>query len=371
MFTTFDRYLLRRFLAVFVILFLSTYGLFVVIDGFTNVDGFQEGADGAGQVMSRMAAYYAYQASLFLNMIGAILAEISVMVVFTLLVRGSELHPILASGVPTYRLLAPVLAGVMFVTLAMMANQELVMPRIAHELQAPRDQDKKGAHEVEPIYDAALILIGGKELFPLERKMIDAEFVLPVPTIVGDLTNLKAAEAEYREETAERPGGWILRNVTPRFDEIDLTDTGRQIVLCDGNPSEVFVVTDVSYDLLYNRNRGYKFVSTPELVERIRNPSTGTAPVRGQLLHLHTRLTQPLLNLSVALCAVPLIVRRESRSLVGNLAACTGVMGVLLAVLQGFLYLGSVNLLNPDLAAWAPVIVCGTLAAYLTGVVQT
>ena len=40
--TTFDRYLIARYLQIFVILFVSMFGLFVVIDGFSNVDEFQE-----------------------------------------------------------------------------------------------------------------------------------------------------------------------------------------------------------------------------------------------------------------------------------------------------------------------------------------
>ena len=57
--TTFDLHLLRRFLHTYVILFVTLFGLYVVIDGFTNVDGFQEGGAGTSQVLRRMATYYA------------------------------------------------------------------------------------------------------------------------------------------------------------------------------------------------------------------------------------------------------------------------------------------------------------------------
>jgi len=45
--TTFDRYLISRYLQIFLILFVSVFGLYVVIDGFSNVDEFQEHAAGA------------------------------------------------------------------------------------------------------------------------------------------------------------------------------------------------------------------------------------------------------------------------------------------------------------------------------------
>ena len=68
--TTFDRYLLQRFSHVFLLLLVAMYGLFVVIDGFTNVDGFQQGETRAWDVLARMADYYLYQSSLFFDTIG-------------------------------------------------------------------------------------------------------------------------------------------------------------------------------------------------------------------------------------------------------------------------------------------------------------
>ena len=72
--TTFDRYLLRRFLHTFVILFVTLFGLYVVIDGFTNVDGFQEGTDDALVVLRRMGAYYVYQSSMLFDLMGPTVA---------------------------------------------------------------------------------------------------------------------------------------------------------------------------------------------------------------------------------------------------------------------------------------------------------
>ena len=99
--TLFDRYLLQRFLSVFMIMFVSTFGLFMVIDGFTNVDEFQSGGVGAAGAIQRMSRYYLLQSSVFFEMVGPILAVVTVMVVFALLQKNSEVHPILAAGIPT------------------------------------------------------------------------------------------------------------------------------------------------------------------------------------------------------------------------------------------------------------------------------
>jgi lipopolysaccharide export system permease protein len=371
--TTFDLYLLRRFLHVFVILFVSTFGLFVVFDGFTNVDAFQQGRDGAVEVLSSAAGYYVYQSSLFFDLIGSMLAVVSVMVVFAILQRHSEIHPILAAGVPIYRLLAPVVAGVLLVSAVVVVNQELILPRIAHALQRPRGAAEAAWRTVEPGYDRRThIHISGQELFVGEGRMTGAKFVLPARRIAGDLTTLKAREARFFEEGPHVPAtGWLLTDVTPHYADLRLTPEGRKVVLPTAEPNELFIVTDVSFDQLYDRNRNYRYVSTPELVRRIRNPSFDVMSIRGQILHLHTRLTQPLLNVIGALAAVPLIVRRESRGLIGNMALCAAVQASFLGVIHAFLYLGQVNLVAPDAAVWVPVVVIGTLSVWLYGYVQT
>ena len=47
MFTTFDRYLLGRLLHTFIVFLVATYGLYIVIDLFTNIDAFQMEAQNA------------------------------------------------------------------------------------------------------------------------------------------------------------------------------------------------------------------------------------------------------------------------------------------------------------------------------------
>ncbi len=204
--TTFDRYLLRRYLHVFFIMMVSMYGLYIVIDGFTNIDEFQEVSDEPLVVFETMAKYYAYQFSVFFDMLGAIVSVISVIVVFGLLQKHSEISPILAAGVPTSRLLMPFVVGTILVNLMIVGNQEFIIPRIAHVLQADRTRPDDEGNPVEPIYDYVThIRIDGKELFIAEQRLDKANFVLPVPEMAVDLTTLNAKDATFQEATSEHP----------------------------------------------------------------------------------------------------------------------------------------------------------------------
>jgi lipopolysaccharide export system permease protein len=150
-----------------------------------------------------------------------------------------------------------------------------------------------------------------------------------------------------------------------------LTEAGRHIVYPMRDPADVFVATDISFDQLTGRGHSHHYLPTGELVRRIRNPAYGTATVRAQVIHLHHRLVAPVANVLCVFVAVPLILRRESRSLVTNMAVCSLVLGLLYGVTQTCSFLGAAGLIPPDLAAWTPAIVSGMLGAWLSGIVQT
>lgn len=370
--TTFDRYLFRRFLHTYAILFVTLFGLYVVIDGFTNIDGFQEGTDEILVVLSRMGYFYGYQSSLLFDLMGPMVAVASVMVVAALLVKNSEYQPVLAAGVPLVRLAVPFVAGLLVVTVVAVANQELVIPRIAHRLQGSRSELKAAVQQVDPTHDYATgVLISGKSVDLESRQMAGAEFILPAPELVGELTTLTAPNARFVPQTTRNPAGWVLSGPSIRYKDLPLTDRGMEIVRPVLESDEIFVVSQIGFDVICNRSRSANWTATADLVRRIRNPALSRQTARDQMLLLHRRLVQPLLNLAAGLACLPLIIRKESRSLVGSLATAAVVQGLLFGLLHGATLLGQSGLVAGDVAAWIPVIVSGTAAAWMTGYAQT
>ncbi len=368
--TTFDRYLIARYLQVFLILFVSVFGLYVVIDGFSNVDEFQEHSASAWTLLARMASYYGYQSTMFFDMCGPILTVIDAMIVAALLLRNSELHPILAAGVPTWRLLVPIVISTVAVNALMTANQELIIPRIADVLQTPRDSLMKGADEIQALTDPASgIHIDGQELSLDPQLIKHAQFVLP-PDVAQQMTTVKAAEATYYPAGAGQPAGWLLRNVETPFSQLTLTEEGAKLVRRMEKPSDLFVVSEVSFDLLHNRLESNSFVSTAELIRRLRSPAFGLSTVR-LAQHLHARIVRPLANLLAALLAIPLILRKESRGLITNMAISAAVLTAMLGLSEVVAYGGKTGSITPELSAWIPILVTGPLFVWFTGIMQT
>ena len=82
--TTFDRYMIRTFFHVFVICFVSTYGLYIVIDGVTNFDAFEQtySARGSLVIFAKMAEHYLFHSLLYFDLVGPIVTILSVIVAF-------------------------------------------------------------------------------------------------------------------------------------------------------------------------------------------------------------------------------------------------------------------------------------------------
>ncbi|MFM9965214.1 MAG: LptF/LptG family permease [Planctomycetaceae bacterium] len=372
--TTFDRYLLGRFWHVFGIGYFATVGLFVVFDGFTNIDAFQDRAGGASGlvVLARMAEFYAYQSLVMFEMVGPILTVIATMVVFALLLKNRELHPILSAGVPAVRLVVPMLIGTMVVNGLLMFNQEVLLPAVADELLKPMGASAQDTQRVYVRRDfSSQVEISGEGLILTQHKLLKPEFLLPAPEINSEITTLRAEHAIYQRKTKQRPAGWHLTQATPDFDDLRLTSAGQKVVLPLTEPGHLFVVTDVGSEQLSGMVSAYRYQSSWELVERLRNPSFSTITARSQVLHLHERMTRPLGNLLAVCLAVPMVLRRESFSIITNLAVCCGMMLVLMALVQTCNYLGRIHWLSLDFAIWLPIIVCGGLVAWLSDQMQT
>ena len=370
--TLIDRYLLGRYCYVFTIAYTALFGLYFVIDVFTNVGDFLDMPGGMGTVVVELLRYYSYRAVAFFGAIGGSLEVIAAMTALALMQKNGEHYPIIAAGIPTYRMVRPLLVGAVLVNGLLVLNQELVIPRIALQLQQNAGSTGDTSAEIEPAIDfLADISIAGRRLNLKRRSIEGAEFVLRETKVATSLTPIVAAEAISVERTADQPAGWLLRGTSVKVSELPLTKLGRQLIVAGSEPGTLFVRTDVTFDQLHNRDSSVDYLATSELVQRVQNPSFSRRSVHSLSLALHNRLTKPILNLVVLMVGVPFIVRKESTSLLRNVAACSIVLGVMFAGNEVCSYLAKVHLLSPEQSVWLPIVGWGTFAAWTAALVKT
>lgn len=367
-----DRYLLARYFYVFVVFFTAAMGLFVIADGFTNLDDFQRraGDGGTGALLAAMGQHYLYQSSRIFSLAGPTLAVMSAMCVLALTLRHGEIHPLLAAGVPLYRVSLPLVIGVLTINVLLTLNEELIIPRIAAHLQTKHGDTGTDAQEFEPTYDPSFVHISGKELVPTTGTIREAIFLVPKP-LLAEPTFIRASEATYQPEQDGRPAGWILKDAQPRLSQLRMMPQGERVLYAEKRPENLLIRSTLTFDQLYNRSTGFRYLSTRELVWRIRNPSSGETTRRAQVLHFHERLTRPLLTLVGVFLVIPLVARREKLSLVSNVAWCMAAVGGVYVGAQAMIVIGQLGWVAPAACAWAPLIGGGTFGAWISSLART
>ena len=371
--TTYDRYLLGRFAGVFGTFYVAALGLFTVVDGFMNLDSFQGAAEDTAAMMADMAVHYGLQAFVIFDLIGPTLGVLATMSVLAMGLKFGEIHPLLAAGIRGHRVCLPMVVGVLAVSALLAVNRELVLPAIAHRLQGGHSAVAKGELSAEPAYDPRGVFIMAGSLRPADRSMHGAAFRLPAPELVSDYATLRAESARHVPASAGEPGGWLLAGVETPAAELPLTAEGRKLVVPQTGElaGQVFFITPVTFEELCDRARGYKTMSTPDLLRRIRATPPNDSLAAAQKVHLHDRLASPLLSVIGVMLAGPLIVRREQWSILANMAKCAAATGLVYGASQLSQMAGRSELLPADVSVWLPLAAGGGVAAWYAAEMRT
>ncbi len=367
-----DRYLLRQFLQVFAICFISLAGLYTIIDAFGRLDDFSQTSDSLRAAVLSAGRYYALQALGFFNKTSGVLTLIAAMFTVTWIQRHNEMTALLAAGVPRLKVLLPVLIASVAIAIGAAGMREFVLPSIRYDLSLDsKDLSGERGVELKPRYDNVTdILIGGETANLATGTINKPNFTLP-PRLSGAFgKQIIATSAVYLGADGPRPGGYLLRDVS-RPAEIDeqpmLADDRGAVVATHRDaswiePGQAFVVSGVSFDLLAQGSKWRDLASTCELVRELANPSTDLGPdVR---VAVHSRLVQPFLDITLLLIGLPLVVSRGSGNPFVAIGLCVAVVTAFFVLTLGGQALGGGGWLKPAFGAWLPLMAFVPVAAY-------
>jgi len=368
--TIIDRYMLRQFVQVLLICFLSLTGLYIVIDAFGHLDHFVDYSEKHGSLLATLLGYYSYRAIAFFDRTSGVLTLVAVMFTVTWIQRHQEMTALLAAGISRVRVLRPVLLGAIAVSLAAAANREIVMPSIRQHL-AVDSKNLGGDREsiMQSRFDSQTdILLGGDKIVPAQHKIVNANFVLP-RHFEQYGKQLMAREARFLPANGKLPSGYLLSGVTSPKALLKspslLLDNSPVVITPVGNdwlqPDQIFVVSGVTFEFLAAGATWRDFASTSELIYQLRSPSTDLgADVR---VAIHSRFIQPFLDTTLIFLGLPFVVTRTNRNPFISIGLCLAVVTIFMLIVLGCQSLGSNGWLMPQLAAWLPLIIFAPVAA--------
>jgi lipopolysaccharide export system permease protein len=376
------RYLLRQFLQIFVICFVSLIGLYIVIDLFGHLDHFSSYAEKEGNLLGVIARYYAFHSLAFFDGVSGLLAMISAMFTVAWLARHQEMTALLAAGVSKFRIIKPLLIAAAAVSLIGVLNRELVIPipQVRDELvRDTKDLGGGAARELEARFDAdSNILLGGDSVILSEKRIINPSFVLMGPELARFGKHLSGANAHYVEANPYHPAGFVLTEVTAPKTPAALAShfvEDRPIIITPRDasswlaPNELFVASQMQFPVLAAGSKWRTYASLPELIRELKSPSANSgADVR---VAIHTRIVQFFMDGTLVMLGLPVILSRRSRNAYVAIGICLGVAMLFMLTALACQSLGSVNMLRPTLAAWGPLLVFVPIATALSQSLRT
>ncbi len=195
-----DRYIGFFFVWHFVFSLLAVVALYIIIDTFFKIEEFI-GQESVGDFLSWIFTYHAYQVPPLLTQFLPLVTLLAGVISTTRLARYNELNAIKAVGVSLHRALAPLFACSVAVAALGAANQEFLVPSLAHDIVEVRmKMARKGVyHDLSMMDRANNMTVWVEEL----------EYALPGFEVLGIEVKPQGVPAP-----GERGAGLRIRNGT-------------------------------------------------------------------------------------------------------------------------------------------------------------
>jgi lipopolysaccharide export system permease protein len=362
-----DWMLLKAYFKAYFIFLVSLLTLYIVIDLFTHLDDFvQQGSRGGLLVvLERIGIYYGYQLPQLFDRLCEAISLLAAMFTIVMMQRNSEHLPLLSAGVPTRRIIAPVLGSACLMLMLAVINQEMVIPKIIDRLARDRN-DPGGAKDiaVRGAYEGSLFHVTGERATRNDRTVRNFTCLL-FSSAAPRQTHITAKEARYFP--SEEPGGggrWELfgcqpRDVAPIEGILDVVDVGRYVLH----------VRAADFDAMTRNPRWFSLISTPRLYGELQRPEASR--LASLAVQFHTRISRPLIGMILVVMGLSLILRDQTRNIVISAGQCILLCGLFFAICHACKMMGDNELLSPALAAWLPVILFGPIAITQLDAIQT
>jgi len=387
MIRTLDRYLLRNFLANYLLSLFVLISLYVVLDLSFNADEFTETitdrpdrdvsyVQGLAKVAVNIADYYLCNIPLYFAQLSGVITLFAGCVTLARLQRQNEVTAVLSSGTSLYRVAMPIVLAGLVMNALLVFDQEVLMPSIASKLARSRDNVEGAvAYDLWCVKDQDGRLFSAQKFSPKEQQIVGL-VVIERFTEPGDAANYGKLRGVIRADRARwdgRKGGWEL---TQRGYRLTIgREQGVSVAAgAAGNLTPVpasFYPTELSPDnlLLRKSAQWLDFLSLRQI--RQIEKRGDAEPARVARIR-HTRFTLPISNMILLLLGIPFFMNRLPGSVLGAGGKALVVCGVaFLATFLGQQIVEPTGGIWQTLPYWLPIFVFTPISVLLLDNVKT
>lgn len=374
-----DRYIVRSFLLNYLLAFAVMCGMYVLLDLIVNFDRFSKGAAMAGESTALMGSmgldileYYSYQLLVIFQQVAGAIPLMAAGFTMVRMTRHNELTAMLASGVSLYRVATPiVLVSIIFSGLVIV-DQEVLMPACADKLIRKHEEVNRTASKTDPVF---FIKDADNSLFMASAFDSTAQTLKDVRIIQRDedgtpIGRIMADSAVWNPNLKNNPGsagGWQFKNARHIDDRTGNDPTKKLAERVDATYDYFTNLSPQQLDLIATK-KAVDYLASSQIQSLI---EASLGPTRASLEKtMHTRFTQPIMNVILLLVGIPFLLTREPRQLVFNMFYCTAATSIIFAA-TFVLYQAAGTVVPPVLGAWLPVLLFAPVAVAMLDTIKT
>jgi LPS export ABC transporter permease LptG len=360
---TLDRYIIREFLKILLMVLISTAALFIIVD-YTDLSGDIRTNHIA---LHTVASYYRFLIFQILNYTLPISVLVSTLVTFGIFSKNNEVTAFKSGGMSLYRAALPIIGIALAISVLAYLQLDYVLPYSNQRVEELRNRikAKKNAHVATPHQQRLWFLGKGRYIINFLAYDRDKQQLSQVQVFELHPTKFRLTRRVYAEHARWDGTGWEFSNGWMRSfgddDSTVLTPITTPIRLFYSERPEDFATEARAPDQM-------TFAQLRRYVETIRRSGYAAEELT---VKLYTKTSWPFISVVMALIALPFAFR------IGKRGALYGVgIGLLLGIVYWMVFavftkFGEVGNLPPALSAWSANILFSIGAVYMFLNVET
>ena len=350
-----DRYIVRLFSWVFLLVVLSGLSLFIIFDLSENIDEILKNKVGTGLVLS----YYKYLSLQMFYEIAPIVVLVTTLMTFSLLARTNEITACKALGMSLYRLSLPALATALLVTVFCGYLESSVLP--ASNEKVAKLKDRIHGRESARTYRRA----DRQWLFGQGRYIYNYIHYDPQqPSLqrlqVFDFDEQHRLTRRLYAESARYIGeAWVFTNGWARsFNGVEVTGYTR----FEESKVVRYPETPDYFDSEIRPPEQMRYGELKDYIQELKESGQAVPELQVQL---QNKIALPVTSLIMALVALPFAFRLGRQGALYGIGISIVLGIVFMAFFAFFSKLGEAGALPPAAAVWSPGAVFALLSGYL------
>jgi len=351
---TLDKYILKEFITIFLLILAALTGLYIIADFFERVRMFLSNNATPGQIIS----YFLLNIPMILSQMIPVATLLGALLSFGLLSKNSEITAMKANGVSLYRISLPVIAVSIVICIVVFLVSEFVTPytnqRVKHiKLVEIQKREQLGSFKQNQIWYRGKSGIYNFSMFdPLTNTLKGIRIYL-FDRDMNLYERIDAKEAKWEKEQ------WVFKDLLvttfPESAFPSLEKISSRVIDLAEEPSDFMTVQKETTEM--------SLVELHDFIRKTRSEGYDTIHYRTDM---HGKIAFPLVSLILAIIGISFSMRSERSGGVAQSIGAGIIIGFSYWIVFAFaVSLGHAGTLPPVFAAWAANLIFGFAAIFL------